>query len=73
VGSCYGKQTKVSHLNVTPEHKFDFLPREMKDQPLKDLVYDERAGKAGDGTWIYVIDGGVAYGVNNVCVWTLLR
>jgi hypothetical protein len=39
--------------------------REMKDEQLKDFVYDENAGK---GTWIYVIDAGVTYNVQNVCI-----
>jgi hypothetical protein len=48
------------------EQESNYCPREMEDQPLEDFVFNERAGRAGEGTWIYVIDGGVAYGVNNV-------
>jgi hypothetical protein len=35
----------------------------MKDDQLNDFVYDTNAG---DGTWIYVIDSGVAYNLHNV-------
>jgi hypothetical protein len=34
--------------------------KEMKNKQLKNFVYDENAGK---GTWIYVINAGVAYNV----------
>jgi hypothetical protein len=36
----------------------------MRNEQLKDFVYDTNAG---EGTWIYVIDSGVAYKVQNVC------
>ncbi|KAF2176958.1 subtilisin-like protein, partial [Zopfia rhizophila CBS 207.26] len=38
-------------------------PKEMKDDKLKDFVYDQ---SAGIGTYIYVIDSGAAYNVKNV-------
>jgi hypothetical protein len=35
----------------------------MADKKLNDFVYDENAGI---GTYIYIIDSGAAYNVNNV-------
>jgi hypothetical protein len=35
----------------------------MKDDKLKDFVYDENAGI---GTYVYIIDSGAAYNVKNV-------
>lgn len=39
----------------------------MKDDSLKDYVHVD---KPGDGTFIYVIDCGVAYNVKNVSILT---
>jgi hypothetical protein len=46
------------------------IPSEMKDDKLKDFVYDENAGA---GTYIYVIDTGAAYNVKNVSPICLSR